>query len=624
MGKGNGSGGKKPAWIVAGLAAAAVAVYVGGSLFFGSRFLPNTTVNGIDASAAGVDTVKARIQDEAQDYSLTLVEANDETEAITQKDVDLVIDTEDGQIESFLASQSGWGWVAALFSSTEFASDNIVSYSAKKLQSVVNQLNCVTMPASIQTEDAKPYFEGGSFVAVQEVYGTNIKKKAFTRKLGNALYNLEEKVDLAADGYYVQPRLTVESDEFQELLDQMNAIVDTEVAYQVGSTTETVDKKTIASWLIVDADRNISFDDDAMMAFLDEMGRKYNTFGLPKELKASTGGTVTVPGGSYGWRIDKEGEMAKLKEQLLAHEPVRRDFVYQYTAHSHDGPDYGNSYVEVNLTAQHVYLYQNGSLVCDTACVSGNPSKGNATHTGAFQMTYKQKDATLKGEDYSTPVSFWMPFNGNEGLHDATWRSSFGGSIYKSSGSHGCVNLPYSAAAKIFPVVEKGFPVLVYTMGGTETEQTQGEAEAEKTDEENDAEETKLTPAEQAASVITKINIIGPVTSESGPAIKDARASYEALPDEAKAHVSNIQTLSDAEAAYAALEAQQQAAERQGRADAMIAQINAIGPVTTESGPAIADAEAALGALPEDVRALVTNAGDLAAKRAEYNAMTGQ
>ena len=66
------------------------------------------------------------------------------------------------------------------------------------------------------------------------------------------------------------------------------------------------------------------------------------------------------------------------------------------------------------------------------------------------------------GEDYETPVTFWMPFNGGIGLHDATWRGRFGGSIYRGNGSHGCVNLPYSAAEKIFKSLSPGEPVVVY------------------------------------------------------------------------------------------------------------------------------------------------------------------
>ena len=68
----------------------------------------------------------------------------------------------------------------------------------------------------------------------------------------------------------------------------------------------------------------------------------------------------------------------------------------------------------------------------------------------------------LRGDDYETPVKYWMPFNGGEGFHDATWRGRFGGAIYRGGGSHGCVNMPYSAAEKLFSMIAPGTPVIVY------------------------------------------------------------------------------------------------------------------------------------------------------------------
>ena len=65
-----------------------------------------------------------------------------------------------------------------------------------------------------------------------------------------------------------------------------------------------------------------------------------------------------------------------------------------------------------------------------------------------------------------------MPFNGGIGLHDATWRSSFGGTLYKNGGSHGCVNLPHSVAQKIFENISAGTPVLCYHLEGTESKTT--------------------------------------------------------------------------------------------------------------------------------------------------------
>ena len=140
------------------------------------------------------------------------------------------------------------------------------------------------------------------------------------------------------------------------------------------------------------------------------------------------------------------------------------------TANSHGKNDYGDSYVEINLTAQHMFLYKDGKLVIDSDFVSGNVSKNNATPTGAYGVTYTEKNATLRGENYETPVTYWMPFNGDIGMHDLTSRKAFGGDIYKTRGSHGCINLPYAAAKKIYETIDKGYCVLVYNLPGTESD----------------------------------------------------------------------------------------------------------------------------------------------------------
>ena len=136
--------------------------------------------------------------------------------------------------------------------------------------------------------------------------------------------------------------------------------------------------------------------------------------------------------------------------------------MYSQTAKSRDVNDIGNSYVEIDLTKQHVWVYNDGEMVAESDCVSGNMSLNYGTPAGVYQITYKERNATLIGQGYNSKVSYWMPFNGNIGMHDATWRNSFGGTIYKSNGSHGCINLPLNNAKVIFENISAGIPVILY------------------------------------------------------------------------------------------------------------------------------------------------------------------
>lgn len=127
-----------------------------------------------------------------------------------------------------------------------------------------------------------------------------------------------------------------------------------------------------------------------------------------------------------------------------------------------NGRTIGNSYIEINLEKQRIWFYKKGKLVDSSSIISGNVSKKTETRKGVFAIFSKETKRTLSGEDYEVFVDYWMPFDGGIGLHDAKWRYNFGGSIYKTNGSHGCVNLPSYMAKKIFENVSVGYTVVVY------------------------------------------------------------------------------------------------------------------------------------------------------------------
>ena len=118
------------------------------------------------------------------------------------------------------------------------------------------------------------------------------------------------------------------------------------------------------------------------------------------------------------------------------------------------------NHIEVSIGEQKLWYYKDGKLFLTSNIVSGQKYK-HGTPTGRYRIQWKTTDTYLVGDDYKTHVNYWMPFNGAVGLHDATWRGSFGGDIYKYNGSHGCVNLPYSVAQSIYWNAKVGTLVIV-------------------------------------------------------------------------------------------------------------------------------------------------------------------
>lgn len=525
---------KKLFIILGSVVGAVLVIYVGLSIFFMSHFYFNTTLNGKNVSGYSADKVFDNWEDEIGNYSLKIVESDGTESELKGSDIDMVLQWDD-TIAKMISKQNGFAWPAKLFNPDQNTSEAIVTFDEDKLDSALDGFSFMDKSKQIDPVDAtvSDYDKNDGYTLVESVPGTAIDKPTLKENIEKALYGLADTYQITEGNGYLAPKIANDDEKLLAAIDTMNKYAGSEIDYEIGSEKETLDINTFADWLSINDNEKVEIDEEKVADYVAELGTKYNTYGKSKQLATSYGTTITMSNCHYGWKIDAETEAAAIVDDIKGGEKVTRDLNYQYTAASHTGNDYGNSYVEINLTAQHLYLYKNGSLVIDSDFVSGNPSKGNATHTGVFGVTYTEKNATLKGQNYATPVSFWMPFNGNEGMHDATWRSSFGGSIYKRNGSHGCVNLPYSVAQTIFENVSAGFPVFVYELAGTESQ--------------------KGIDQDAAAAVDSAIDAIGEVTAASGDLIAAARASYDALSDSQKSYVTKYQQLADSEAAYSAI-----------------------------------------------------------------------
>lgn len=581
-------------------------IYIAGGIFFQSHYLPRTVINGISCTGKTPEGVKKEIKEEVKNYELKLTQREEKSETITGKDVSIAVEF-DGTLQDILDQQSGFRWVVSLFKPEVHESKSIVSYDKAALKEQMNQLECMKEEDMIAPVDAtlKTDKKEG-YVIVPEVKGTTINKKEFWKKLNNSVLNLQEELVLEEENCYVNPKIKEDSKTLKKTLEHMKALKEIQITYTFGDKKEVLKGKEICKWINISEGKAV-VDEEQAAAYIKSLASEYNTAYKAKTLKTSWGSTVTIKGGNYGWKIDNAGELEQLKKDIEEGKDVTREPEYSQTANSHGENDYGDTYVEINLTAQHLYFYKDGNLIVDSDFVSGNVSKGNGTPVGAYPVTYTERDATLKGENYASDVTFWMPYCGNVGMHDASWRSSFGGNIYKTSGSHGCVNLPYAAAKKIFENIAAGYPVLVYELGGTES--------------------AKSIAMDQGKAVANAINSIGNVTLESQGIIASCRSQYDALSEEAKSYVNNYDVLLAAETAYATLLNQQQAEEQanqeaQGQANKVVDLINQIGKVTPDSGKAIKKARSAYDALSDRAKNLVGNYGVLTQAEADFQALT--
>lgn len=244
---------------------------------------------------------------------------------------------------------------------------------------------------------------------------------------------------------------------------QDGAYDDLLLTIEIGDFKETLTSDDLSSWMTETEEHELILDDTQFTAYVEKLAEKYNTKGHPRTFVTSGGSEITLYKGTYGWEMDVAETAAAIEEASKQSGRVTIEPVWNQKAASLErGSDIGDSYVEVSLTEQKVWLYIDGEQILETDCVSGTYGTSRQTPGGVYFIYYRQSPAVLRGGDYESPVQYWMAYNGGIGLHDANWRSTFGGDIYLSNGSHGCVNLPTDAARTIYENTKYGFPVVSY------------------------------------------------------------------------------------------------------------------------------------------------------------------
>lgn len=517
---------KKSVAIKAAAAAAVLVIAAGGIGGFwymkeASRyetvFFPMTTINGIDASGRTIDEIKEMIASEIDGYRLAITGRDGKTETITKDEIGLHSEF-DGSLETMLEDQEPKEWLKHKKDPESFEIKTMIAYDEGKLEKRLEDLDIMdeesmTAPQNAHISEYDSSRKGYSIIPA--VQGTTLDKKAVEEAVSSAIMNLKTELDLDAEGCYIKPAVEADDGGLTSVLAKLNQYTGSVVTHTFGDSREVLNGDRIHEWLTVNG-TEVSLDTSQVAAYVKELASKYNTAYKSKTLKTSYGKTVTITGGNYGWRINQDKETAAVTEIIKAGEQQTREPEYSQKAASHGTNDYGNTYVEINLTAQHLFFYKDGKLLVESDLVSGNESKGWSTPAGAYPLTYKQRDATLTGEDYKTPVSYWMPFNGGIGMHDATWRSSFGGNLYKNGGSHGCVNLPPSVAKTIYENISAGMPVLCYHLEGTGSGSTSTGKPAETKPTETKPVETTAEPSTEAQTETVPPESV-PETSAQGP-----------------------------------------------------------------------------------------------------------
>ncbi|MCR4672245.1 MAG: L,D-transpeptidase/peptidoglycan binding protein [Lachnospiraceae bacterium] len=452
---------KKPLIILIVVLALIAAGYIFAARYFSDHFYPDTTINGKSYSFKTVEEVKKTITSAEQDYMLAVHDRDGGVRYINGPDIDYTAYIGDS-VEKLMEAQNSGLWILNIRKVENQTVEVHTSYDDEKLVETVKNLDIFQTKNITEPKDAYVEYRNNEYVIVPEVEGNKPLLEQVLIDIRAAIAAKASKVVLTDDDY-AKPQVRSDDPDLLSKVAVSDKYKAMKITYETPDGSSLVlDGKTILSWITINSDLSITVNEDMCAEYAQQLAYKFNTYSETRSFKTTDSGTIEIGGGDYGWIIDKPAEAEQLALDILAGESITREPCYEQRAFVTGKDDIGNTYAEVNYTAQHMWYYEDGELILDCDVVTGNLNAGNGSPDGVFFIKTVMTDTTLTGEDYESPVKFFMPFAYNVGFHDADWRTEFGGEIYKTSGSHGCVNMPDEQAEQLFNEIAIGTPVIAY------------------------------------------------------------------------------------------------------------------------------------------------------------------
>lgn len=288
----------------------------------------------------------------------------------------------------------------------------------------------------------------GRYEVKDEVYGDKVSIQSVVNEVQLVIPNLES---IKLEDFRVEPK--IKSEMLSDIVDKANRFLSWHVQYENRQSFE------VPTDAVKIENNEVIIDDTFIKDIVKALEKEYDKTGQEREFVNHNGDTVVVSGGTWGTIMSSKLEGEKLTEMFsqAQSETNRKPIMIQeYT-------EISDTYIEISLDEQHLWVYIDGEMIMDTDVVTGDILKRRGTPTGTYFISECINGKYLTGDDYKVWVNKWMRLtNSGIGLHDASNRSRFGGNIYKGNGSHGCINLPRKFAYELFEVAYRGMPVIIY------------------------------------------------------------------------------------------------------------------------------------------------------------------
>ena len=466
---------KKPVLICGIVVLVLLVVYLAGMLYYNDKFLNGTMVNGSDVGGMTLQKANDQLSKKVNGQSLKLI-FNDGQSEILQSAQLGVSYNKDNSLNQLMKNQNKWAWFIGFFKNEKNTLTDLIQISDENLTTGIASMEHAKEENQIAPTDAYIQYKDGSFSIIEETLGSKFNTEELVKNIKVALSEGKQQLDVTKANGYVKPQVYKDDQDLNNQLKAANEYCLSAITYTTPKGKEiALDGSTLITWLSKQDDGSYTKDEsvfkEKLTAFVKELASQYNSIGATRTFTGKDGQSHTVSGGTYGFRVSTDSEVSALLK-MINENKSENNRIPEHTGQLPSGENggLGTTYLEINITKQHLWFVKDGSVVLESDFVSGKESDPTRlTPSGTYYIYNKERNRVLRGTkqpngkyEYESPVSYWMPFNKGIGLHDASWRSTFGRDIYINSGSHGCINLPTGFAGSLYSQIYVNLPVVVY------------------------------------------------------------------------------------------------------------------------------------------------------------------
>lgn len=443
-------------------------IYASLAVYYSQGFLYGTWINNYYCTGLTAKDAEQLMMNDEQPYELALIEENGTTEIISGEQIGFHVDYLSG-LEEIKKNQNAYYWGYYIVNPQYYEVAPEFSYDKEKLLQTMGQLYCFQLEVLNQSQKLEIKKTADGYELVDPKVNT-IDQEKVQSLIEEAVKNGERELVLKDHDCYIEYQYSDDEKQLLELWKKIEQLQNSGIVLKDGKIELTLEGKEAATWLvkdgedfIIDESGNLTLDPEKLEEFVKKIELMFNSSGTSRIWQRPTDGkiiTINTKGAKYV--VDSQTELLDIQKTLLSGRQLTRKPTYSKVGEPRTEIHMGATYIEVDMSEQKLYYYKDHALKLTSDTVTGNTSRGNDTPEAVCEIYFMQKNRTLRGENYASFVSYWIAVKGRIGIHDATWRDEFGGKIYKTNGSHGCINLPKDNAAKLYEMVEIGIPVILH------------------------------------------------------------------------------------------------------------------------------------------------------------------